>query len=277
MAMAAGGDAGPSRAPPGSRNWSELPLDAIASVLAKLGAMDILMGAGLVCRSWLRAAEEPSLWRHLDMLKHNKVVEKNLRCGETGVLCAMAKKAADRSGGQLEVFVGEEFVDDDLLKYIGARAPSLRVLRLTSCPNILNEGFMEAMNKFPLLEELKLSACQSIGGRATYEAVGKACGNLKRLELKDQPWKYNYLHGDNYGEEAYGIATMHGLRSLKISRSNLTNKALAAILGNNPHLESIDLYYCYNINMDDAMRSKCAGIKVSVKWHNGSVVLPLNC
>ncbi|CAO2164104.1 unnamed protein product [Urochloa humidicola] len=273
--MAAGGDAGPSRPPPASRNWSELPLDAITSVLAKLGAVDVLMGAGLVCRSWLAAAEEPSLWRHVEMLKVNKVVEKNLRCDETGVLCAMAKKAVDRSGGQLEAFVGEEFVDDDLLKYIGGSAPSLRVLHLTSCPNILNEGFMEAMNKFSLLEELKLFACKSIGGRATYEAVGKACKNLKHLEVV----KYNYGKCDyyydededeaielNYDEdEACGIAKMHGLRSLKISCSNLTNKALASILGNNPHLESIDLCYCSRIDMDDAMRSKCAGIKVYMK------------
>ncbi|CAO2187314.1 unnamed protein product [Urochloa humidicola] len=177
--MVAGGAAWPPRAPPASRNWSELPLDAITSVLAKLGAVDVLMGAGLVCRSWLAAAEEPSLWRHVEMLKVNKVVEKNLRCEATGVLCAMAKKAADRSGGQLEVFVGEEFVDADLLKYIGGSAPSLKVLCLTSCPNILNEGFMEAMNKFSLLEKLKLSACKSIGGRATYEAVGKACKKPK--------------------------------------------------------------------------------------------------
>jgi hypothetical protein len=55
------------------------------------------------------------------------------------------------------------------------RAPSLKVLHLTSCSNTLNEGFVEAINEFPLLEELKLPACESIRGRATYEAVGEAC------------------------------------------------------------------------------------------------------
>jgi hypothetical protein len=33
----------------------------------------------------------------------------------------MAKVAVDRSGGQLQVFVGKRFVDDELLKYIGDR------------------------------------------------------------------------------------------------------------------------------------------------------------
>jgi hypothetical protein len=101
------------------------------------------------------------------------------------------------------------------------RASSLKVLGLTSCTDILNEGFVEAINMFPLLEELKLSACGSICGRATYEAVGKACQNLKIIELiKDRhcrlfgPIQYSAENFD--ADEAHGIATMHGLRSLKI-------------------------------------------------------------
>jgi hypothetical protein len=37
------------------------------------------------------------------------------------VLRAMAKAAVDRSDGQLRVFAGNEFVTDDLLKYIVKR------------------------------------------------------------------------------------------------------------------------------------------------------------
>lgn len=56
------------------------------------------------------------------MVRHNNnVVDEKCRSGDEDVLCAMAKKAVDRSGGQLEVFVGEDFVDDDLLKYIADR------------------------------------------------------------------------------------------------------------------------------------------------------------
>ena len=54
--MEAGGDAEPAQAAP-ARDWAELPLDAILSVFARLGPVDILMGAGLVCHSWLHAAE----------------------------------------------------------------------------------------------------------------------------------------------------------------------------------------------------------------------------
>ncbi|CAL5010521.1 unnamed protein product [Urochloa decumbens] len=265
--MEAGGDAEPAQVLL-ARDWSELPLDALTSVFTRLGTVEVLMGAGLVCHSWLAAAKEPSLWRYLDMTKHNNVVKEMCRSGARDLLCAMAKEVVDRSGGQLEVFIGEEFVDDDLIKYIGGRAPSLKILHLTSCFTVLNEGFVEAINRFPLLEELKLSACENIGGRATYEAVGKACPNLKRFEVaKYMPSEYSFEidQEDNSDcDAARGIATMRGLRSLKIFHSILNNKALAAILDNCPHLESLDLDYCLNIFMDDAMRAKYAGIKIEL-------------
>ncbi|CAL4997234.1 unnamed protein product [Urochloa decumbens] len=258
--MAAGGDA---------RDWSELPHDALSFVFNKLDIFDILMGAGLVCHPWLGAAEEPSLWKHLDMSSHNNVVREKCRSRETGVLCAMAKKAVDRSGGQLEVFVGEQFVDDDLLKYIGDRAPSLKVLRLTSCLHVLNEGFVEAIRKLPLLEELNLSTCKSIGGRATFNAVGKACVNLKQFILV----KDFTVYGKFGDDEAYGIAAMHGLRSLKITCGEFNNKAMATILDRCPYLESLDLIQCYNVVMDGAMRAKCAGIKMLVD-HSYTDIFP---
>ena len=113
--MEAGGDAEPAQAAP-ARDWAELPLDAIASVFARLGPVEILMGAGLVCRSWLHAAEGlSSPWKHLDMASSHNVVKDKCRSGDAGALRAMARKAVDRSAGQLEVFVGEEFVDDELM------------------------------------------------------------------------------------------------------------------------------------------------------------------
>jgi hypothetical protein len=82
--------------------------------LAKLDLFDILMDAGLVCHSWLRAAKAPSLWRRVDMASH-KLVEEKYRSGDSGVLCAMAKLAVDRSGGQLQEFSGSRFPTTELL------------------------------------------------------------------------------------------------------------------------------------------------------------------
>lgn len=87
---------------------------------------------------------------------------------------------------------------------------------------------------FPLIVELKLSSSGDIVGRATCEAVRKACQNLRHFEvLKEWCWPHSFAADFAYNlkhDEAHGIATKHGLRYLKISCSKLTNKALAASL-----------------------------------------------
>uniref|UniRef100_A0A0E0EIV4 F-box domain-containing protein n=1 Tax=Oryza meridionalis TaxID=40149 RepID=A0A0E0EIV4_9ORYZ len=202
-----------------------LPLDAILAIFHKLDHIEILMGAGQVCRSWRRAArDEPQLWRRIDMRGHADLsFELNL--------FGMAQAAVRRSAGQCEAFWGEYAADEKLLHFLGERAPSVKSLRLISCYDILNEGFSAAIKKFPLLEELELSLCSNIDNE--YEM----------------------------DEEALGIATMHELRSLQLFANNLRNEGLAAILDNCPYLESLDVRHCFNVNMDDTLRAKCARIK----------------
>ncbi|RLM80601.1 hypothetical protein C2845_PM12G12890 [Panicum miliaceum] len=62
--------------------------------------------------------------------------------------------------------------------------------------------------------------------------------------------------------ETLGIAsTMPGLQELQLIGNNLTNDGLMAILDRCLHLESLDIRQCYNIQMDDVMKSKCARIR----------------
>uniref|UniRef100_A0A0D3GX45 F-box domain-containing protein n=1 Tax=Oryza barthii TaxID=65489 RepID=A0A0D3GX45_9ORYZ len=93
-----------------TRDWSELPVDALSVVFAKLGAVEVLMGAGLVCRPWLDATKLPHLWRCVDIAVMKK---------KRAVLCVMADEAVKRADGQLEAFMAGAFVTNKLLKHCG--------------------------------------------------------------------------------------------------------------------------------------------------------------
>ncbi|CAO2176185.1 unnamed protein product [Urochloa humidicola] len=254
---------------PAARDWSELPIDALLFVFTKLDIFEILMGAGLVCRSWLDAAKVPSLWRCVDMADHELVLEM-LRSGETDLLCAMAKLAVDRSCGQLQAFLGKRFVTAELLNYIGDRAPSLKTLRLKHC-YMGSEGFVEAIKKFPLLEELEMFCSYRagfVGHRTVYELIARACPHLKSFKHLDG---YTTVYGGLFSEQegrsiavaddgALGIATMTGLRTLQLLHSNISNQVLTAILDGCPHLDSLDIRQCSYVKMDATMKARLARI-----------------
>ncbi|XP_073003900.1 putative F-box/LRR-repeat protein 23 [Typha latifolia] len=240
-----------------ARNWAELPRDVLSLILRKIGAIEILMGAGLVCRAWLQLAKEPQLWRCVDMTHHADLFN-------TVDMEAMARTAVDRSGGIMEAFWAEYFGSDELLQYIADRTNVLKSLRLISCYHISDEGLAEAAKRFPQLEELEIKFGSF--SEEVCETVGQVCPQLKRFKLNTQ-WCYLSPLSDSdeemeENEEAIGIANnMHELRHLQLFGNRLTNDGLMAILDNCPHLESLDIRQCFNVTMDATLRKKCARIR----------------
>ncbi|XP_052166480.1 putative F-box/LRR-repeat protein 23 [Oryza glaberrima] len=204
-----------------TRDWSELPVDVLSVVFAELGTAEILMGAGIVSSSWLHAAMLPHLWRCVDMAQG---------VHHDAVCCAMAKVAVDRSGGRLEVFKATDFVDDELLKYIGHRSPGLKSLCLDSCSMVSNTGLTQLMAMTPLLEDLVLRS---------------------GLDLSDE------------FDDPLVIPTMHQLRQIALGGLYISRKALTKFVDSCPHLELLDASECIAVDVvdDDALRAKCAGIK----------------
>ncbi|KAL6843348.1 hypothetical protein ACP4OV_027061 [Aristida adscensionis] len=155
-----------------ARDWADgLPTDVLLAILHRLDQLDVLMAADRVCRSWRRAArDEPSLWR--------RVV---LRGGEGQVAArlnrrGMACEAVSRGAGRCEAFCGEYAGDDGFLIYLSERAPFLKSLRLITCDGVTDDGLIEAVKEFPLLEELELSLCENVTGLAC-EVVGELFAN----------------------------------------------------------------------------------------------------
>ncbi|KQJ94521.1 putative F-box/LRR-repeat protein 23 [Brachypodium distachyon] len=240
-----------------SRDWSEMPSDALSAVLAKLDVADLLTGAGLVCRAWRRlTATDSTLWRRVDMSHHGDLLE-------TEEAEAMARAAIDRAAGTVEAFWADSFVTDGLLRYLSDRAFKLKSLQLSLCDTVSNEGLAEAIKGCPQLEELEITFCSLFGN--VCESVGKACPQLKSFRLNER-WtilqrEFAAYEGMDDDTEALGIANnMPELQYLQLIGNNLTNDGLMAILDHCPHIQSLDIRQCYNIQMDDAMKYKCARI-----------------
>ena len=144
------------------------------------------------------------------------------------------------------------------------RAPSLKSLHLVSCYTFSDEALTEAIVKFHLLEELELALCSNVGGSGVLGVVGEACPQLKSFRLiKDVLYDSEASDYDK-DDEAMGIATMRGLRSLQLFGNGLTNKGLTAILDNCCQLEFLDIRHCFNVYMDNTLRTKCA--RISTLW-----------
>uniref|UniRef100_A0A0A8ZA95 F-box domain-containing protein n=1 Tax=Arundo donax TaxID=35708 RepID=A0A0A8ZA95_ARUDO len=249
------------------RDWSELPLDALSAIFMKLGTIEILMGAGLACRSWLAAAKSPELWRFVDMTRHKVIFSKG-----TDILCAMAKVAIDRSDGWMESFWAQKFVTCELLDYMTGRANSLKSIRLIGCAHFWDVSLARLAAKCPLLEEIECSHQRLPANFFKY--VGTVCPQLKRLRIHRQwiasdPFRramemehqyYEHEDDEKQNENAFAIAeNMHELRLLQMAGNRLTNKGVYAILKGCPRLKCFDISECYNV--DDELRARCAKIK----------------
>ncbi|VVB07875.1 unnamed protein product [Arabis nemorensis] len=118
---------------------------------------------------------------------------------------------------------------------------------------ITNAGFLYAVKKFPLLEDLELSHCYIEG--LDLKVVGLSCPNLKTLKLNRKGWKLPRLEFD---DDALAIAeTMPKLRHLQLCGNRLTDFGLNAILDNCLHLDHLDLRQCFNIDLVGDLEKRC--------------------
>ncbi|XP_050287859.1 putative F-box/LRR-repeat protein 23 [Quercus robur] len=233
------------------RNWLELPRDVTESILQRLGAVEILETAQMVCTLWRSICKEPSMWRDINMC--------NLCEWEDGPSypLKMCRNAVDRSCGQLRGINIEYVANDELLNYIAQSSSQLRRLRLFDCYEITDEGLIKMAEKLPLLEELDITS--SLLSVETIEAVGRHCPHLKSFKWNHVVYR---LPGIQCDEEAVAVAkNMPELRHLQLIRNRLTNDGLQAILDNCPHLESLDLRKCFNVTLSGDLGRRCARIK----------------
>lgn len=90
-----------------TRDWLDLPEEVTASILSRLGAVQILTAAEKVCTAWRKISKEPSMWHTIDMSNNtgHDFPEDTLE--------KMCRHAIDRSRGNVE-YLGTK----ELLKHI---------------------------------------------------------------------------------------------------------------------------------------------------------------
>ncbi|XP_057433824.1 putative F-box/LRR-repeat protein 23 isoform X2 [Lotus japonicus] len=166
-------------------------------------------------------------------------------------LAMFCRHAIKRSCGHLEDISIEGIGTDEVLKYIADSGSHLRRICLLKCWEISDKGLREVVKKLPLLEEFEISfSCLS---KDTLELMGKCCPNLKVLKFNMKEYK-----GLKSDAEAFAIAkTMPQLCHLQLLGNRLTNEGLLAILDGCPHLESLDLRVCSNVDLSGSLRERC--------------------
>ncbi|KAL3833683.1 hypothetical protein ACJIZ3_008419 [Penstemon smallii] len=209
--------------------WVELPREITATILHKLGTLDML-NAQAVCTTWRSLCEDPVLWRSIDMA-----------FAEVEMCCL----AVDRSQGQLNDIKIRCFGTDEMLLYISQRSGGLRCLILESCYDVTDEGVIEAVKNLPLLEELHIY--YNLFRVETIETVGRICLNLKSFRFNRRFRRPCPFPECDF--EAWAIArNMPELRHLEIRGSDLTDQGLLYILYGCSKLESLDLRLYYVLN-----------------------------
>ncbi|XP_062096289.1 F-box protein SKIP19-like [Humulus lupulus] len=235
------------------RNWLEFPRDVTASILSRLGAIEIMTSGQMVCKSWLDICKDPLMWRTIDM--------RNNGDRDFGLdLEKMCRDVVDRSCGQLVDINIEQFGSDELVRHITSSSSQIKRLRLACCYDVSDEGLIEAIEKLPLLEELDLTLCSF--SENFIEALGNCCPHFRTLKLNSQAHKLPDMDPDeekDFNEDVIAIGKyLPGLRHLQLIGSSMTNMGLQAILDGCPNLESLDLRQCLNINLKENLGKRCA-------------------
>ncbi|XP_020165695.1 putative F-box/LRR-repeat protein 9 [Aegilops tauschii subsp. strangulata] len=239
-----------------TRDWADLPRDALLLVLEKLHQVDVLRGPELVCRPWhLAARDEPSLWRRIDLrLSHLPDPSSVWRFHEMG--CA----AVRRSRGSCEAVYSEGAIDEEAIPLLVESAHLLKSLRLINCIWI-NDRICYNISHLVMLEELEISNCGVRKFSSTCFAVGYSCPHLKRFRLSSSCFIKRPVWGA-VDCEVEGITRMRGLRSLQLFAQTISTTGLAAILDSCVQLDSLDIRHCFHVEMGDELMSRCSKFEI---------------
>ncbi|CAH1434904.1 unnamed protein product [Lactuca virosa] len=225
-----------------SPNWLQMPDEVMVNIFQRLHISEILNSARKVCTTWLKICKYPAMWKVINMVKRQG---KDWGWGK-----ALTMELVDLSCGELiDISIGS-FGSDELLDHIVKRSRNLKRLCLVNCFRITGGELSLAVERLPKLEELRLS--KTYINAKDLEVIGRICPQLKSFKM------CKVLLSESFDNHALAIAdNMHELRHLDVSDTKMTNDRLEAIVNGCPHLESLDVRMCYNLDLDGSLGKLC--------------------
>ncbi|KAI3709988.1 hypothetical protein L2E82_39761 [Cichorium intybus] len=230
-----------------SPNWLEMPHELMANILQRLGTAEILNSARKVCTTWRSICKNPEMWKVIVM--HKSFDDWN-RCYVDHE--RLTKQAVDLSCRELIGISIKGFDTNMLLDHILLRSCKLKHLTLMSCYHMTAKGLSQAVKSVPQLEELHIS--NFFISTEDIEAIGRNCPQLKSFIVNTVLRRaFN-----NCDANALAIVShMPGLHHLKLFDKEMTNIGLQAILNGCPHIESLHICMCYDLDRDENLRKVC--------------------
>ncbi|KAL4563531.1 hypothetical protein LXL04_027574 [Taraxacum kok-saghyz] len=243
-----------------SPNWLEMPHEVMSNILERLDDVEILNSASKVCTTWRRIGRDPAMWKVINMHKPAGARDDDYD------LHALTKEAVSLSCGELIDISLDGFGNDNLLDHILQRSSKLKSLSLKDCYHVTSERLNHALKMVPQLEKLHITDTSSV--KKLYEVTVPNCPHLKSFKLD----KVRIHIGIRSDIDALAIAnTMPELRHLQLYGNAMSDIRLKAILDGCPHLESVDIRTCYNVDIHaDVLKPSLERLK-SFKGPNDSI------
>ncbi|XP_074582466.1 F-box protein SKIP1-like [Curcuma longa] len=262
--MAEGTDGG-GGAKEASRDWSELTSVCLTNVFRRLSLEDRWKGAMLVCRSWLVAARDPSLFSSLDLEPAFEFAGSGrVESAEWWTpafqrrVDAMLHSAAEWADGSMQE-IRVRHCSDEALCFAAERSLNLQILSIKSSQSVTDKSMLKIATFCPMLIELDISNCYEISFKSL-EVIGQNCHNLKvfRRNLLNwlDPSQHSGIVPDDYlracpqdgDREATTIAKfMPKLTHVELRFSKLSATGLISVSEGCQNLEYLDIFGCANL------------------------------
>ncbi|KAF8407284.1 hypothetical protein HHK36_006411 [Tetracentron sinense] len=246
-------------------DWGELTHECLTNILSRLSFEERWSGHMLVCKSWLRACKDPSLFSIFDLeSRFHAATDSHLWWSPvfSRKIDSMLRSVLLWSHGSLTV-IRIRHCSDHSLASVSQSCPNLRVLSIKSCPSVTDASISKIASGCPMLTELDISYCYQIS-HESMELIGRKCPNLKILKRNLLNWldpsqhigvvPNEYLDAyprDGDLEAAVIGKFMPHLEHLELRFSKLSPFGLSLISGGCLKLEYLDLFGCANLTRRD--------------------------